>query len=318
VSRPYAEVEREAAAVLARHARSFRWASWFLPGNVRRDAAIVYAFCRMVDDAADDGTDVQSARECLATIRAMLEGEQPQSSLVAAYHEVAARTGFGLAPARALLAGAASDLEKVRVADDAELLTYCYRVAGTVGLMMCGVLGVTEPDAKTHAVALGMAMQLTNICRDVREDALLDRVYLPRARLLASGLDASSLHPEGILLAASPERAAVSRAVLHLLCDSERLYARATEGFRYIPARTRLGVWVAASLYRGIGRRLQRTGGDALAGRTVVPVGHKLLLATISLGAWLRSLALPSRPRPLLGPGPSLFHLTSPPSTRVG
>ncbi|MFO0631047.1 MAG: squalene/phytoene synthase family protein [Polyangiales bacterium] len=166
-----------------------------------------------------------------------------------------------------------SDLDAVRVGDDAELLRYCYRVAGTVGIMMCGVVGVRDPAALPHAVDLGVGMQLTNIARDVAEDAGLGQVYLPRTRLAAHGVDA------GDVLAGTASREAVSAVVRELLAMAERYYASADLGMRYIPARARLAIYAAARLYRGIGRKLLRRGADALAGRTI-------------LGAWERASQL--------------------------
>lgn len=293
-------VARESRAVLARQAKSFRWASWFLPPRMRRDASIVYAFCRMVDDAVDASPSPEIARQRLTDIKNMLECEGEANELVAAYLEAAFRLGFGLEPARALLAGAESDLDTVRVADDAELFGYCYRVAGTVGLMMCGVLGVRQQAARAYAVDLGIAMQLTNICRDVREDAALGRVYLPSARLVGGGLTKDDVEPVRLLAPNEATRAAVSRAVLGLISDAERLYALGARGFPHIPAQPRLAIMVAATLYRAIGQRLRRRHGNALAGRTVVPTWHKVGLVLASLGAWLAHLLLPERPRHLL------------------
>jgi len=300
---PLAAVDRvgdAARAVLAHHAKTFQWASWFLHRTMRRDAAIVYAFCRLVDDAVDDAASTASAYHRIAEIKGMLAGNLRPSDLVQAYREAAERLGFGLDPARALLAGVESDLGRVRFVDDAELLTYCYRVAGTVGLMMCGVLGVTSRTARVHAVQLGIAMQLSNICRDVREDAYLGRVYLPRTRLLASGLSETEFEPSALCSANTAVRRSVSHAVLGLIEDSERVYSLAARGFQYLPARPRLAILVAANLYRAIGSRLRAHAGDALAGRTVVPSWRKAGLACMSVGTWLVQLLLPRHPAHLL------------------
>jgi phytoene synthase len=294
------QVIRESEALLARQAKSFRWASWFLPARMRRDASIVYAFCRMLDDAVDGALSPAIARHRLDEIKDMLRPGGTPDALVAAYLEAARRLQFGLEPAWELLAGVESDLDAVRIADDAELLTYCYRVAGTVGLMMCGVLGVTEKSARTHAVDLGIAMQLTNICRDVLEDAALGRVYLPKARLVGRGLRDDAVEPTDLLTANEATRDAVSGVVLGLLADAERLYTLGARGFPHIPIRPRLAIVVAATLYRAIGRRLRRSGGDALAGRTVVPGWHKVLLLVDSARVWLTELALSERPGHLL------------------
>ena len=299
------EIGRECQAILAHHAKSFRWASWFLPTRMRLDASVVYAFCRLVDDAVDNARSSTEGRRRLLEVAERLRSSSSDDGLFAAYREVAERCGFGLAPAWSLIAGAESDLGTVRMRDDSELLTYCYRVAGTVGLMMCGVLGVRSSAARARAVQLGIAMQMTNICRDVREDALLGRVYVPRSRLACADSASGTVEPESLLTSTGEERRAVCDAVLGLLSDSERVYALATDGYRHIPARPRLAVMVAARLYRAIGRRLQERGGDALRGRVVVPGWHKALLVLAALASWMAPGLLPQRPRLLLEGWPS-------------
>src|SRR5690606_23084968 len=135
------------------------------------------------DDTVDEADDENEARQRLVLIEEMLGGTRAPSPIVAAYIALMEAADIGLAPARDLIAGARSDLQAVRMRTDEEFLQYCYRVAGTVGLMMCGVLGVRDVGARRHAIDLGIAMQMTNICRDVLEDAKRDRVYLPEGRL---------------------------------------------------------------------------------------------------------------------------------------
>jgi len=165
-----------------------------------------------------------------------------------------------------------NDLRPVRVPDDAALLDYCYCVAGTVGLMMCGVLGVTAPAASGPAIALGQAMQLTNICRDVAEDAGLGRVYIPAVRLAARGVT-----PDEVL-AGTADRRAVAAVVADLLALADGRYQAAEAGMHHIPARARVAILVAARLYRAIGARIARQSYDPWRGRAVVPWTTKLLL----------------------------------------
>lgn len=257
--------------VFTRHARSFSLAARLLPAGCEGEAAVVYTFCRLVDDLADEAESADQARADLAQVARELDGAAPARPVVAGFLDIAARRGMDIGVARELMAGCLSDLGQVEVQDDAELLRYCYRVAGTVGLMMCAVLGVRDPRAVPHAVDLGLAMQITNICRDVREDAERGRVYLPATRLAAEGLvPADLLDPARM---ADPDRrAALGRVVVDLLRVAEGCYRRAWHGMHHIPARPRLGIVVAARLYRDIGLRLwHRHGGDAWHGRTMVP-----------------------------------------------
>lgn len=279
-------------ASLARNARTFSLAARFLPPAVRDDAALVYAFCREVDDTADEAVDPAAAAPALARLRAEVAGDAPPRPLVAGLRETAERLDLPLRSALELIDGVAGDLGPVRVADDAELLRYCYRVASTVGLMMCAVLRVRCREAHPHAVDLGIAMQLTNICRDVAEDARRGRVYLPAERLRRAGID-----PEA-LAGGRADRCAVARVVAETLALADRYYTSADGGMRDIPARVRPAILVASRVYRAIGVRLRRNGCDALAGRTVVPGPGKALWGTRALAACLRPAILGIGPHP--------------------
>lgn len=277
-------------AVLQQHAKSFRWAQLFLGPRQRADSAVAYAFCRLVDDTVDEAPNEATARAGLAELEAMLEGQKEPSPLILAYRELGERAHFGLEPARSLLRGAESDLGPVRVADDGELGTYCYRVAGTVGLMMCGILGVTDPRAHRHAVDLGVAMQLTNICRDVREDAELGRVYLPQARLSRHGLTGSDLLQGGMLCEDPARRRALAQVTAELLELADQAYASGEAGLPYLPIRARLAIAVASRVYGGIGRRLRRVrDSDPWPGRVHVPSHLKLALVVQAFGPWARA-----------------------------
>ncbi len=267
-------------AVLAKGSRTFNFASYFLPADRRDDAAVVYAFCRAVDDAGDDATDLESARASLGKLREALDGGDEPT--VALFLEVARRRCIDLAHARNLLKGVEGDLESVRISNLNALIRYAYHVAGTVGLMMCGVLGVKHPKALPFAVDLGVAMQLTNIARDVREDARMGRVYLP-----AQMLEQQGLTPE-LVLSGQADPLAVRRVVVQLLAVADFYYRSGELGLRYIPWRPRLAILVAARIYRAIGQKILRTGVRFWEQRTVVGGGAKLVVA---LGAALRFLS---------------------------
>lgn len=266
--------------VLAENSRSFSWASWFLPDDRRDDAAVVYALCRLVDDLADEADGEACAHTQLGLLRQELVGERDARPLVAQFLEVAERREMDVRYALELIAGVESDLGKVCLRSDRDLLRYCYRVAGTVGLMMCAVLGVDQRAAHPHAIDLGVAMQLTNICRDVLEDAQMGRVYVPAKRLRAAGVE------PGELLAGRAERHKVAAVVDDLLALADRYYQSADRGMAYIPARSRLAIVVASRIYRAIGVKLRLNGSDALAGRTVVNGPMKLWWVTMALSAF--------------------------------
>jgi phytoene synthase len=272
-------VRDRAHQILSRHARTFRWAAQFLPDDQRDDAAVVYAFCRLVDDTADESGGPEEGRRQLDRLSSELERSCPPRPLVGAYLEVAERRDMDLDYARELISGVRSDLGEVLVETDEQLLRYCYRVASTVGLMMCAVLGVEDPAATPHAIDLGVAMQLTNIARDVREDAEMGRVYLPAERLRARGVDQLDL------VTGRADRRGVARVTAEIIEMAERYYESGEAGLYYIPLRSRLAILVAGRLYRGIGWRLRdEHDSDPLRGRTIVAWPRKFRLLGRALG----------------------------------
>jgi phytoene synthase len=249
--------------------------------------AALYAFCRSVDDLADAEQVTAEARSELDALQAALGAEPDGEPLWPEGHlwfrRLCLECGIDFRVVRDLLAGMASDLGTVRLQSDRELLRYCYRAAGTVGLMMCSVLGVRDPRAWRHAIDLGIAMQLTNVCRDVLEDAQASRVYLPADRLRAYGVG-----PED-LVEGRADAQAVSLVVTDLLALAEGYYRSGDEGMRFLPPRARWAILIASRLYRGIGRRLRnRLGSNALLGRVAVPWLAKLGLVLSATGSWLR------------------------------
>ena len=265
------DVIDESRAILARHARTFSLASFFLSKSQKDDAAVVYAFCRTVDDLVDEAVDAETGRKDIEALAQMLRGERPPSALAAAFMEVAHRRRIPLQAAHDLMDGVVSDVGEVTVKTDAELIQYGYAVAGTVGLMMCGVIGVEDEWAQAHAIDLGIGMQITNICRDVMEDADRGRIYVPTQRLLAAGI-----HPEA-LRSGLVDPVQMAPVVEDLLALADSYYASGDQGMPAIPTRPRLAICAASRVYHAIGHELERQDHDVTRGRAVVPGWRKAL-----------------------------------------
>lgn len=241
-------------SVLRRCGRTFYAASLLLPSGTRRTLAELYTFCRLVDDCADAPPDARhaSASELLALIDDQLSSSEPSTKAIARFRALAAEHQIPLEVPTELIAGVRSDLAGVRVQDTGELIRYAYRVASTVGLMMCRVLRV-DPSADRFAIDLGIGMQLTNIARDIREDALNDRVYVPATIAdHASIIDAAQASATGRWIDAS-DRDRVLHAASELLAIADTYYESAELGMRYLPIAVRPGIRAAARNYRAIG-----------------------------------------------------------------
>ena len=238
---------------LAANGKSFHWARRFLGSRMGGDAARLYAFCRLLDDMADG--DIENGPARLAAIRAdLLAGRSGDDPALRAFLPLMTEKRFPPDVLIALMDGLLEDQDDVVVlADEAALLRYAYRVAGTVGLLMCHVLDCHAPPARAHAIDLGIAMQLTNIARDVLEDAQMNRRYLP-------GTWVGNADPATILAAADDPDGLVARevraAVARLLSLADQFYASGAEGYRYLPWRAHMSIAVAARVYRQIGVQL--------------------------------------------------------------
>ena len=266
----------DARAIMERHARSFAPAVRLLGRADRRRVARLYALCRTVDDLADEDGGPDAARR-LSEIQAGLRSRTHRDPIVRDIRALFADKPEGLAAFHDLIAGVRGDLGRVEIADMDRLDDYAHSVAGTVGVMMASLFDV--PD-RYHARAadLGKAMQLTNICRDVAEDAAAGRRYLPATLCPAT--------PEEIAAPTRHVAADIRHAVAVLVARSETLYRSGQQGLHALPLRVRLSVAIAAALYRGINGVLRDRGHDPMAARARVPAPRKLSLA-IGAGARL-------------------------------
>jgi len=284
-----------AEATLARQGRSFHWARRLLGATHSARATRLYAFCRHLDDLVDEAASPEAARAALAAADRDLAAGRSDDLILQDGLALMRECGIDPAIARELIAGMASDAETVRVADEAELLRYCYRAAGTVGLMMCRVLDAREPAAAAHAVDLGIAMQLTNLCRDVADDARMGRRYLP-ASLVGDLSPADLIEPSPAL------RPKVRAAVARLLALAELYYASGEAGLPFLPVRARAGILVAGRVYRAIGHRLAAREHAYWEGRAFVPDWRKAAITLAALTTQPLRGAFWSRPTSHHGP----------------
>jgi phytoene synthase len=265
---------------LIRHgSHSFHAASRVLPGRVRRDAVSIYAFCRLADDAVDAPDAAPDALDQLERrLDRIYAGKPAAVAADRAFQQVAHLHGIPKTYPAALLEGFAWDGAGRQYETIGELRAYAARVAGAVGGMVAMIMGVRRPEVMARACDLGVAMQLTNIARDVGEDARQGRLYLPRTWMREAGLD-----PDAWLAAPrhSPELATVVR---RLLDSADTLYARADAGIAALPAACRPGICAASRIYAGIGGEVARAGYDSINRRAVVPKRRKLQLLGAAVG----------------------------------
>lgn len=280
--------------------KSFALASRLLPSHCRDAVVVLYAWCRRADDAVDRSPHderpaaiVRLRAELLAIYRGELDFDDVDSARAAgfdptllAFAEVVRRHHIPFEYPSEMLAGMESDVVGFRPNTLEDLLLYCHRVAGTVGLMMCHVLGVRDASALRNAAHLGIAMQLTNVCRDIEEDWLDGRLYIPGS-ILCVAENARALPPPP----------AVARAVQLLLAHADRYYYSGDRGLGALSFRGALSVRAARLIYAAIGARLAKRDFDALSGRVVVPLLVKLALVVRALVRSIREIPRRSRDR---------------------
>ena len=260
-----------AETLLAGGSLSFHRASRGLPLGVRDRAAILYAYCRLADDAVDDapGDTAEAVADLTARLDAIYSGNAAALGFDREFAALVRECSIPKALPAALIEGFAWDAEKRLYPDVSAVRAYGARVAGTVGAMMALVLGVRDRHVLARATDLGVAMQLTNICRDVGEDARMGRLYLPLDQLRAEGLE-----PEAWLQDPQPHPA-VTRVVHRLLAEADGLYRQAGAGIDGLPARCRFGIFAASGLYRAIGDHLRANQIDPMQTRSVAPKSLK-------------------------------------------
>jgi phytoene synthase len=264
-------------AMLAGGSKSFAAAARLLPRRVAEPATALYAFCRVADDAID----VVGGPGALAGLQGRLDAIYAGCPLPhpadRAFARIVARHAIPRALPQALLEGLAWDAEGRAYRDIAALEAYSARVAAAVGAIMTLLMGVRSPEALARACDLGVAMQLTNIARDVGEDARNGRLYLPLDWLREEGVDAKAF------LAAPAFTPALGRVIARLLRAADALYLRSEAGIRTLPRDCRAGIAAARFVYAEIGRQLERQGLDSVTRRAVVPLRRKLGLLTRGL-----------------------------------
>jgi phytoene synthase len=252
----------EARATTRSVARTFSLACRMLPRSVRDDVYLLYLVFRTLDDLVDEGRPEAEGR--VAAVAAWAAGEPgPPTREVEVLERLAARHPLPREALSEFCAGMRHDLARETIESEADLDRYCFRVAGTVGLVMTSVLGAGDPvRAQPAAAALGMAMQRTNILRDIDEDAEGGRVYLARETLARYG-------------AAAPGR---REALLRdQIARADALYDQGLAGTRLL-LRGGRAVAAAGAMYREILRQIERDGFGARPGRAAVRPARKALV----------------------------------------
>jgi phytoene synthase len=268
-------------ALMQDGSKTFFAASRLLPQRIRPHAIALYAFCRVADDLVDHASEGQAPLDELRLRLDAIYAGRPEPHVEdQALAMVVRQTALPRHLLDMLIEGFAWDAQGRRYATLLELHDYAARVAGSVGAMMCWIMGCRDHETLMRACELGVAMQLTNISRDVGEDARMGRIYLPLDGLKDAGLDA-------VRWLAQPSASIAVRSVIEQVLDeADRLYAQAMHGVASLPPDCRAAICAASLIYAEIGHQLRRNGLDSVNVRTVVSLPRKMVLLFM---AWTQS-----------------------------
>ena len=259
-------------ALLAKGSRSFSAAARLLPRRVRDAAAVLYAFCRVADDAVDLGQEADRVDRLRRRLCRVYAGSGLDGPVERAFADVVRAHDLPIGVFEALFEGFDWDAASRSYETLSDTLSYGARVASTVGAAMTSIMDRRQPHMLARACDLGLAMQLTNIARDVGEDAASGRLYLPAAWLREEGVDPAAFLRDPQALPG------VARVVLRLLDAADELYVRADAGIAALPADVRPAIYAARFIYADIGRVIRARGGDSVTGRAVVSGSRKAAL----------------------------------------
>lgn len=237
--------------IIYNNSKSFFWASYFLPKNVLNKVINIYSFCRLQDDIVDEGFSSFDKNE-MEVLKNTIKSYGISDNLI-----------------NELTKGIKSDENFTRYKDTNELIRYCYRVAGVVGLMMVKALKIKDNRAKHYAIDLGIAMQLTNISRDVMQDYRKNRIYIPNDTKI-NERQFDDLDENGAEI--------INNAVKYLLLKADIYYKSSLNGMRFIPISSRISILIALRIYQAIGNKIKKTGKKFLYNNIYISKKEKIFI----------------------------------------
>ena len=257
------------------YGKSFSFAGSFLGKETFNDSARLYKFCRIIDDIVDLSEDINASETKLLEIsEALMNEDYNYSNWLSDYLDLSKKYNIPKSYSKILIDGVLGDIYFDSISDERELINYCFRVAGIVGLMMCKILKV-DHKGLPHAIDMGIAMQLTNISRDVLEDATANRKYIPDTWL--------NITSKKIISPDSDLKYEIQKAIKELIELSNKYYDSGNNGLSYIPFKSRIAIKFASDIYRGIGVKIEQGGYNFLSGREYLNKFEKFKIILLSL-----------------------------------
>lgn len=270
--------------IFSKKAKTFYLASVFFPKKIKNDVKILYNFCRYVDDVGDLIQNTNLKKIQLRKIRNDIKKNKSRDTFVYEFLNIVNLYKIERKIVYDLIDGIYFDAGSVNIKSEEQLEEYAYKVAGTVGLMMCSIMGVSNRNLFNHAIELGIAMQITNICRDIKEDLMINRIYFPeriRGFQYEGNLE---------LLRNKEKQQILSKNILKLLNKSDLLYKDSLKGTMQLPLRIRFVILCASKLYQEIGNCIKKNPMQIWRERIFVRLPKKCLIILVCFVQCLFSL----------------------------
>ena len=238
---------------IKKRAKTFYFASLFFSKKKQEDISILYTFCRYIDDLGDNPQIKKTtAKEQIDLIKNHIINRSSDIPIVKDFLILMGKYNINITTPLHLISGVSSDLSKVRIKNYKELMIYSYKVAGTVGLMMCKLMEISDADLNKKGILLGIAMQLTNIIRDINEDLQNDRIYFPIQFLSFKFSNIDEIKKNNKL------KKKFSNDLFSLIENSNKIYATSWLGIKKLPLKYRIPIGVASNLYQEIGLEIMK------------------------------------------------------------
>ncbi len=263
---------------LKNRAKSFYFASLFFDRKIQKDVNDLYRFCRYIDDLADNSTlNKKKIKDELKYLKQCLKKKKSQNQIIDNFISIMKEYNIRASTPLYLISGIFDDLKKVNISSFNQLFFYSYKVAGTVGLMMCKIMKTNNIKQNLKGIQLGIAMQITNICRDIKEDLKRDRIYFPKTYRSFRFKNCDEI------LSNISLQKKLSKDMLKLMNDSDDLYANSWNVILELPFKYRIPIAIAANLYQSIGFKIRKNNFNIWNERTYLSLPEKLFITLKTL-----------------------------------
>ncbi len=263
---------------LKNRAKSFYFASLFFDRKIQKDVNDLYRFCRYIDDLADNSTlKKKKIKDELKYLKQCLKKKKSQNQIIDNFISIMKEYNIRASTPLYLISGIFDDLKKVNISSFNQLFFYSYKVAGTVGLMMCKIMKTNNIKQNLKGIQLGIAMQITNICRDIKEDLKRDRIYFPKTYRSFRFKNCDEI------LSNISLQKKLSKDMLKLMNDSDDLYANSWNVILELPFKYRVPIAIAANLYQSIGFKIRKNNFNIWNERTYLSLPEKLFITLKTL-----------------------------------